>query len=118
MIEKCSSGGKYVNDLNVFHIREGEYTKEACAFFILFKLPFGYKGFCCISTTAVKEGFYKEYLCHFNIGYWLKRVTVTLKTTHAGISHCGAVDMNLTSIHEDVGSISGLAQWVKDLALL
>ena len=33
-------------------------------------------------------------------------------------SHLGAAEMNLTSVHEDVSLIPGLAQWVKDPALL
>ena len=37
------------------------------------------------------------------------------KMSDYGSSHCGSVVPSLTSIHEDVASIPGLAQWVKDL---
>ena len=41
----------------------------------------------------------------------------SLKVWAARSSRCGSAVMNLTNIHENVGLIPGLSQWVKDLAL-
>ena len=41
----------------------------------------------------------------------------SLKSRHSRSSHCGTVKTNPTNKHEVVGSIPGLPQWVKDLAL-
>ena len=39
-----------------------------------------------------------------------------MKKGHWGSSHCGTAETHPTSVHEDVGSIPGLTQGVKDLA--
>ena len=52
---------------------------------------------------------------------WFHKVTnifLCSKSTSFWSSHRGSAKMNLTRNYEVVGSIPGLAQWVKDLALL
>ena len=39
------------------------------------------------------------------------------QNVETGSSHGGSAVVNQTGIHEETGSIPGLAQWVKDLAL-
>ena len=45
----------------------------------------------------------------------IRKVQKSVKKEKFQSTLCGAAETNPTSIHEDVGSIPGLAQWVGDL---
>ena len=40
-------------------------------------------------------------------------VVTQIKIKNTGSSHCGAMETNLTCIHEDAGVTHGLTEWVK-----
>ena len=46
-----------------------------------------------------------------------KKISLQFKSLAAGVSTVAQRLTNPTSIHEDVGSIPGLAKWLKDLTL-
>ena len=65
--------------------------------------------YCCVAIEKKKRKKEKKknlYILDF------------IRTPGKKSSCCGSVLTNLTSIHEDMGSIPGLAQWIKDLAVL
>ena len=56
-------------------------------------------------------------LATLHVPYLWPAAEIVIRPAHIGSSCRGSAEMNLTSIHEDAGSIPGLTQWVKDLAL-
>ena len=63
----------------------------------------------------VLSGFVCLKMCLFCVYSW--KIFSVDKEFWLGSSHCGTVETNPTGNHELVGSIPGLAQWVKDLSL-
>ena len=68
--------------------------------------------------SALQQTYLKKWMLLWC--YWLSLNTMLILSLklEMGSSHCGAVETNLTRNHEVAGLIPGLAQWVKDPALL
>ena len=56
-------------------------------------------------------------MCIYHTEFFIMSYLLLNKISKTGVFYCGSMVTNLSSIHEDVCSIPGPAQWVKDLAL-
>ena len=81
---------------------------------------FDYVGNSYISGAVIAS--ISKFLAGVTLGFrcflGISTMVQWVKNPTAGSSHHGSAVMNPTKIHENSGSIPGLAQWVKDLVLL